>query len=143
MLLAQWGDQMDIFWKFYSPADTLWSPQTIERVSGYATVQHHFHQSFLNCHHWNSLRYFPLHQLTHLAHAHSVSLFFLGFDMLLVHKLSFFASRDFWYFVACHWNQFIFIMGFSHMIFYCWSFFNIVLAFHLTFSLFLFQFTFH
>ena len=34
-LLAQSGDQTDIFWKFYSPADTLWSPKTVGRVLGY------------------------------------------------------------------------------------------------------------
>ena len=35
--LAQWGDQTDIFWKFYSPADTFWSPKTMGRVLGYTT----------------------------------------------------------------------------------------------------------
>ena len=32
-LLAQSGDQTDIFWKFYSPADTLWLPKTLGRES--------------------------------------------------------------------------------------------------------------
>ena len=36
MLLAQSGNQTDIFWKFYSPADTLWLPKTIRQVLGYA-----------------------------------------------------------------------------------------------------------
>ena len=36
-LLTQSRDQTDIFWKFYSPADTLWSPKTIRRVLGYTT----------------------------------------------------------------------------------------------------------
>ena len=37
-LLAQSGDQTDIFGKFYSPADTLWSPKTVGRVLGYTTA---------------------------------------------------------------------------------------------------------
>ena len=37
-MLAQSGDQLDIFWKFYSPADTLWSPKTLGEVLGYTTV---------------------------------------------------------------------------------------------------------
>ena len=36
-LLAQLGNQTDIFWKFYSPADILWSPKTVGRVLGYTT----------------------------------------------------------------------------------------------------------
>ena len=36
-LLAQSGGQTDIFWKFYSPVDTLWSPKTVGRVLGYTT----------------------------------------------------------------------------------------------------------
>ena len=36
-LLAQLGDQTDIYWKFYLPAGTLWSPKTIGQVLGYAT----------------------------------------------------------------------------------------------------------
>ena len=36
-LLVQLGNQTDIFWKFYSPADTLWSPKTVGRVLGYIT----------------------------------------------------------------------------------------------------------
>ena len=36
-LLAQSGGQTDIFWKFYSPADTLWLPKTVGRVLGYTT----------------------------------------------------------------------------------------------------------
>ena len=35
--LAQSGDQTDIFWKFYSPADILWLPKTLGRVLGYTT----------------------------------------------------------------------------------------------------------
>ena len=38
-LLAQLGDQTDIFWKFYSSADTLWSAKTVGRVLGYTTEQ--------------------------------------------------------------------------------------------------------
>ena len=38
MFLAQSGDQTDIFWRFYSPADTLWSPKTVWRVLGYTTA---------------------------------------------------------------------------------------------------------
>ena len=34
-LLAQLGDQTDIFWKFYSPTDTLWLPKTVRQVLGY------------------------------------------------------------------------------------------------------------
>ena len=30
-LLAQLGDQTDIFWKFYLPADILWLPKTVGR----------------------------------------------------------------------------------------------------------------
>ena len=37
-LLTQSGDQTDIFWKFYLPADTLWLPKTIGQVLGYTTV---------------------------------------------------------------------------------------------------------
>ena len=37
-LLAQSGDQTDIFWKFYSPTDILWSPKTVGRVLGYTTA---------------------------------------------------------------------------------------------------------
>ena len=36
-LHAQSGNQTDIFWKFYLPADTLWLPKTIGRVLGYTT----------------------------------------------------------------------------------------------------------
>ena len=36
-LLAKSGDQTDIFWKFYSPADTLWLPKIVWRVLGYPT----------------------------------------------------------------------------------------------------------
>ena len=36
-LLAQSGDQTDIFRKFYLPADTPWSPKTVGRVLGYTT----------------------------------------------------------------------------------------------------------
>ena len=36
-LLAQSGNQTDIFWKFYSSADILWSPKTVGRVLGYTT----------------------------------------------------------------------------------------------------------
>ena len=36
-LLAQSGDHTDIFWKFYSPADILWLPKNVGRVSGYTT----------------------------------------------------------------------------------------------------------
>ena len=36
-LLAQLGDQTDVFWKFYSPTDTLWLPKTTGRVLGYST----------------------------------------------------------------------------------------------------------
>ena len=32
------GDQTDVFWKFYSPADTLWSPKTVGWVLGYLTA---------------------------------------------------------------------------------------------------------
>ena len=31
-LLAQLGDQTDIFWKFYSPSEIFWSPKTVGRV---------------------------------------------------------------------------------------------------------------
>ena len=60
MLLTQSGNQTDIFWKFYSPADTLWLPKTIWQVLGYATgkgeqpmhytknkLVSHFHITFL------------------------------------------------------------------------------------------------
>ena len=33
-LLAQSGDQTDMFWKFYLPVDTLWLPKTVGRVLG-------------------------------------------------------------------------------------------------------------
>ena len=33
-------DQADIFWKFYLPADTFWSPKTIGGVLGYTTGIH-------------------------------------------------------------------------------------------------------
>ena len=36
-LLAQSGDQTDIFWKFFSPAGTFWLPKTIGQVLGYIT----------------------------------------------------------------------------------------------------------
>ena len=36
-LLAQSGNQTDIFWKFYSPTDTLWLPKIVRRVLGYIT----------------------------------------------------------------------------------------------------------
>ena len=38
-LLAQSGNQTDIFWKFYSPTDICWSPKTVGRVLGYTTAQ--------------------------------------------------------------------------------------------------------
>ena len=34
-LLTQWGNQTDICWKFYLPADILWLPKTVGRVLGY------------------------------------------------------------------------------------------------------------
>ena len=34
-LLTQSGDETDMFWKFYMPADTLWFPKTVGRVLGY------------------------------------------------------------------------------------------------------------
>ena len=37
-LLAQSGDQTDIFWEFYLPTDTLWLPKTLQQVLGYTTV---------------------------------------------------------------------------------------------------------
>ena len=37
-MLAQSGNQTDIFWKFYSPADTLWLPKTVGRGLGYTTA---------------------------------------------------------------------------------------------------------
>ena len=37
-LLTQSCNQADIFWKFNSPADTLWLPKTIKWVFGYITV---------------------------------------------------------------------------------------------------------
>ena len=36
-LLSQLGNQTDIFWKFYSPTDILWSPKTVGSVLGYTT----------------------------------------------------------------------------------------------------------
>ena len=36
-MLAQSSNQTDIFSKFYSPADTFWSPKTVEQVLGYTT----------------------------------------------------------------------------------------------------------
>ena len=36
-LLVQSDDQTDIFWKFYSRANTLWSPKTVGRVLCYTT----------------------------------------------------------------------------------------------------------
>ena len=38
-LVAQSGNQTDIIWKFYVPADKLWSPKTVGRVLGYATAK--------------------------------------------------------------------------------------------------------
>ena len=49
-LLTQSGDQTEIFWKFYSPPDTLWSPKTVRRVLGYTTgviSGKHFWHDFL------------------------------------------------------------------------------------------------
>ena len=37
-LLAQLADKTDPFWKFYSPADTLWSSKNFRWVLGYTTV---------------------------------------------------------------------------------------------------------
>ena len=34
-LLAQSGDQTDIFWKFYLPAVTHWLPKTVGQVLAY------------------------------------------------------------------------------------------------------------
>ena len=45
-LLAQSGDQTDILQKFYSPADTLWSPKTVECVLGYTTVSYAKHMLY-------------------------------------------------------------------------------------------------
>ena len=36
-LLAQSGNQTDIFWRFFSPADILCLPKTIGQVLGYTT----------------------------------------------------------------------------------------------------------
>ena len=36
-LLAQTDDQTDVFWKFYTPTDTLWLPKTTRQVLGYTT----------------------------------------------------------------------------------------------------------
>ena len=36
--LSQLGKQTDIFWKFYSPADTLWLPKTVRVVLRYTTA---------------------------------------------------------------------------------------------------------
>ena len=36
-LLAQSGDQTDVFLQFYSPTDTLWLPKIVGRVLGHAT----------------------------------------------------------------------------------------------------------
>ena len=38
-LLAQSGDQTVIFWKFYSPADTLWSAKSVGQVLDYTNEQ--------------------------------------------------------------------------------------------------------
>ena len=38
-LFTQSGDQADIFWKFYLPADTLWLPKTVGQVLGYTTEE--------------------------------------------------------------------------------------------------------
>ena len=38
-LLAQSGNQTVIFWKFYSPTDTLWLPKTVGRMLGYTNVR--------------------------------------------------------------------------------------------------------
>ena len=51
-LLAQLGNQTDIFWKFYSPADILWSPKTVGRVLGYTTVSY-----------WEEIEYFLLNSI--------------------------------------------------------------------------------
>ena len=36
-LLAQSGDQTDVFLKFYTPTDTLWLPKIVGRVLGQTT----------------------------------------------------------------------------------------------------------
>ena len=51
-LLAQLGNQTDIFWKFYSPADILWSPKTVGRVLGYTTGSY-----------WEEIEYFLLNSI--------------------------------------------------------------------------------
>ena len=38
MLLGQLGNQTDIFWKFYLPADTPWLLKTVGQVLGYTTA---------------------------------------------------------------------------------------------------------
>ena len=42
LLFKKWhtqpGNQTDIFWNFYLPADTFWLPKTVEQVFGYTTV---------------------------------------------------------------------------------------------------------
>ena len=38
-LLTQSGDRTDIFWKFYSPADTLWSAKSFGQVLDYTSEQ--------------------------------------------------------------------------------------------------------
>ena len=64
-LLAQLGNQTDIFWKLYSPADTFWLPKTVGPVLGLHHCQnnnnwccygiiifnfsHIWHLFYLNC----------------------------------------------------------------------------------------------
>ena len=38
-LLTQSGDRTDIFWKFYSPADTLWSAKSVGQRLDYTSEQ--------------------------------------------------------------------------------------------------------
>ena len=38
-LLTQSGDRTDIFWKFYSPADTLWSAKSVGQMLDYTSEQ--------------------------------------------------------------------------------------------------------
>ena len=70
-LLSQLGNQADIFWKFYSPADILWSPKTVARVVGYTTGSY-----------WEEIEYFLLNSILSTN------------QKIVVSKTSFFCHHD-------------------------------------------------
>ena len=128
-MLAQLDNQTDIFWKFYLPADALWSLKTVGGVLTYTTgcwsviILSQKCQGIINLDIWNYNIVTNWRNIAYLCRAHSVSWYNQSFDISVSYnyirawlfrtyrseyQLLFFHSKLYWslnclsFYFTCH-----------------------------------------